>query len=78
MIREAKWIWPTKEFSKGQRAIFRFTAEVEADCNDAELLIGCETKYWLFVNGIAAVFDGGLFRESLPGCGYFDRVASKE
>ena len=32
-----------------------------------------DTKYWLFINGKMAVFEGGLFRESLPGCGYADR-----
>ncbi len=40
----------------------------------ADVLIGVDTKYWMNVNGSLAVCEGGLFRESLHGCGYADRV----
>ncbi|MBO5294614.1 MAG: hypothetical protein J6B71_05150 [Clostridia bacterium] len=74
MFQRAKWIWPTDQFEKNQRAEFLFTAEVSEPLPSVILHIGCETKYWLFVNEELAVFDGGLFRESLPECGYYDRV----
>jgi len=74
MFEQAKWIWPTCEFVKNQRANFIFTANVENITAPIIVNIGCETKYWLFVNGELVVFDGGLFRESLPGCGYYDSV----
>lgn len=76
MFGEAKWIWPEAVCAKNQRANFFFEADYSSLLNDrrVELLVGCETKYWLFVNQRLAVLDGGLFRESLRGCGYFDRV----
>ena len=74
MFEQAKWIWPESESEKNQRAHFFFDVTLTSVPCKAEVLIGCETKYWLFVNGQLAVFDGGLFRESQPGCGYFDKV----
>ena len=74
MLRHQKWIWPTPDSAPNQRADFFFDFDLTARPASAEVAIGCETKYWLFVNGELAVFDGGLFRESTPGCGYFDRV----
>ncbi|MBQ9481195.1 MAG: hypothetical protein IJU84_03435, partial [Clostridia bacterium] len=74
MFEKAKWIWISKESVPNERAEFFFTAQVSDTPKDVVVRIGCETKYNLFVNGVLAVFDGGLFRESLPGCGYFDET----
>jgi len=74
MLHHAKWIWPSKEPVKNQRADFLFTKDLAEIPPEAIVQIGCETKYWLFVNDTMVVFDGGLFRESLPGCGYYDEV----
>lgn len=75
MFERSKWIWPEQRSAKNQRAHFFFTAALDAPPRERVcLLIGCETKYWLFVNGRLAVFDGGLLRESLPGGGYYDEV----
>lgn len=74
MLNKAKWIWTDSDFQPNKRANFFFETELTQVPNTVELEIGCETKYWLFVNGELVVFDGGLFRESMPGCGYFDRV----
>ncbi len=74
MFGKAKWIWPTEASVPNQRANFFFEAEVDTLPARVEAWIGCETKYWLFVNGELVVFDGGLFRESTPGNGYFDTV----
>lgn len=74
MFGNAKWVWPTRNFAKNQRANFFFEANISPLPEKVTLTIGCETKYWLFVNGVLAVFDGGLFRESLPGYGYYDSV----
>ncbi len=73
-LQRAAWIWPSAESVRNQRANFFFEAEVPARPETAEVCIGCETRYWLFVNGELAVFEGGLFRESTPGCGYCDVV----
>ena len=74
MFTTAKWIWPDLDFSENRRANFFFSVTLDTVPEQAILHIGCETKYWLFVNGVLTVFDGGLFRESLPGCGYYDSV----
>ena len=73
-LQNAAWIWPSAEFTRNQRANFFFEVEINALPDTAEACIGCETRYWLFVNGELAVFEGGLFRESAPGCGYYDTV----
>lgn len=36
--------------------------------------IACDSKYWLWVNGTLAVFEGGLKRGPAPGEGYYDEV----
>ena len=74
MFDKARWIWTSNYSRTNERANFFFDLEVAHIPKTAELLIGCETKYWLFVNGEAAVFDGGLFRESSLGNGYYDSI----
>ena len=74
MFQNAKWIWTAKQSATNQRAYFFFDAQLDSVPNSALLHVGCETKYWLWVNGTLAVYDGGLFRESLPGCGWYDTV----
>lgn len=74
MFTHAKWIWPDDNFTPNTRADFLFTANLDELPAKAVAHIGCETKYWLFVNRQLVVFDGGLFRESRHGCGYFDAV----
>lgn len=73
MFGNSKWIW-SKEQHKNQRVHFFFDKYINEIPQKAELHVGCETKYWLFVNGKCAVFDGGLFRESSVGNGYYDTV----
>ena len=73
-LQKAVWIWPTHEYTRNSRANFFFEAEVDAIPSSAVAEISCETRYWLFVNGELVVFEGGLFRESSPGNGYFDTV----
>ena len=73
-LTKAAWIWPTSEFSRNQRANFFFETEIETLPATAPVAVGCETRYWLFVNGELVVLEGGLFRESRTGCGYYDTV----
>jgi len=74
MLKNAKWIWPSASFEKNQRANFLFKTNNTKTPEKVTLYIGCETKYRLFVNGELVVHDGGLFRESASGCGYYDTV----
>lgn len=70
----ADWIWADHNDQKNDWVAFRKRFSVTEVPEQAELLISVDTKYWLYVNGRLAVNEGGLFRESLPGCGYADRV----
>lgn len=74
MFKNTKWIWSSESFEKNQRANFLFKKQITEIPEKINLYIGCETKYRLFVNGEMVVHDGGLFRESAPGCGYYDTV----
>ena len=74
MFENSDWIWCPEPFKAGQIVDFFFSVTLEGITSQAILNIGCETKYCLFVNGELTVFDGGLFRESLPGCGYYDKA----
>ncbi len=40
----------------------------------AHALISAETRYHMWINSREVVRDGGLFRESRPGCGWADKV----
>lgn len=70
----AKWIWTGDNTSKNQKVIFRKKLELSKVPESACAFVSCETKYWLWINGKMVVFEGGVFRESLPGCGYAEKV----
>ncbi len=74
MFKKSKWIWAGKSEEANKRVNFRCRFFLKEVPSAAILKTGSETKYWLFVNGQLAVFDGGLFRESKPGCGYYDET----
>lgn len=70
----AKWIWTEDNLSKDQKVVFRRKFSVSAVPEKAEAYIACDTKFWLWLNGKMVVFEGGVFRESRPGCGYGEKV----
>ncbi len=74
MFKRSEWIWADAGLRPNDRVNFIDEFICESIPSKVCLKIATETKYWLFINGELAVFDGGLFRESLPGQGYFDEV----
>lgn len=74
MFENSEWIWIGDSKRINDRVNFRKVFYLENVPERAVIKIGCETKYWLFVNGMPAIYDGGLFRESIPGCGYYDEA----
>lgn len=72
---KAKWIWHNKYKSK-KNAWLCFNKKINIE-KTPELLIAkiaAENKYWLYVNGICVVREGGLKRGPTPtGC-YYDEV----
>ena len=53
-----------------------FQKKVDIDAVPATLpaKIAADSKYWLWINGEMAVFEGGLKRGPAPGDGYYDSV----
>ena len=70
---QAEWIWEKENTIPNDTVVFRKTFMLNKVPDTAISYAAADTKYWLFINGKMAVFEGGLFRESLPGCGYADR-----
>lgn len=73
MFENSKWIW-TKNNNKANDWV-RFCIDFKTEEIKKSIFnIAAETKYYLYVNGVLTVFDGGLFRESTTGNGYYDSV----
>ena len=70
----AKWIWGKDNKSGNQKLVIRKKFNVETIPNVAEAFVACDTKFWLWVNSTLVVYEGGVFRESLNGSGYAEKV----
>lgn len=73
-FKNARYIWGEDNKTPDQKIVFRYTAELEEVPETAECLISCDTKFWLWINGKEAVWEGGVFRESVPGCGWAEKI----
>ena len=73
-FNEAKWIWTKDNLAADQKIVVRKTFVVDDVPVSAKAYIACDTKFWLWINGKPVVYEGGVFRESLPGCGYAEEV----
>ncbi len=68
----AKWIWAEDNRQKNDFVAFRKEFFLHQIPDRVIFAVAAETKYWMYINGRLAVFEGGLFRESTPGNGYAD------
>lgn len=66
-------IWD-KEKQQNRWMCFRKTFTLLEVPEHVTVAIAVDSKYWLYINEKMVVFDGGINRESLPGCGYFDEI----
>ena len=66
------WMWADAEKRPNQWAMFR--ANWHYNGENAVVWMAADTKYYLYVNGELAVFEGGLNRGPVPGGTYADRV----
>ena len=73
-FQNAKWIWGKDNKSADQKLVVRKKFYVENVPDVAEAHIACDTKFWLWVNSALVVYEGGVFRESINGCGYAEKV----
>jgi len=74
----ANWIWQKQNSIPNDKVVFRKTINVNELVTSAITYISVDTKYWLYINGKLVIFEGGLFRESLSGCGYVDKIDISE
>ncbi|MDD6204730.1 MAG: alpha-L-rhamnosidase N-terminal domain-containing protein, partial [Firmicutes bacterium] len=72
-LKGASWIWEDNT-SPDRWLLLRKKFSLDAVPEAAEAYIAAETKYYLYINGRLAVFEGGLNRGPAPGCGYYDVV----
>ena len=71
---KARWIWASENTVPDCKLVIRHHFELDEVPSEAEAFIAAETKYWLWINGKTVVFEGGVFRESKPGCGWADKL----
>lgn len=76
-VPKAKWIWCENNKQKDDKVLFYHTFEISQLPDSCPCYLAVDTKYWLFINKQLVIFEGGLFRESLPGCGYADHIDLK-
>ncbi len=71
----ARWISKSQSNS-GSNEWIAFRKRVKLDKVPQRLpaRIAADTKYWLWINGELAVYEGGLKRGPAPGDGYVDTV----
>ena len=73
----AGWIWQASDGPKNAWMCFRKTVDLNAIPGRATARVAVDSKYWLWVNGKLAVFEGGLNRGPTPTGGYYDVVDLK-
>ena len=71
---DAKVIWHGQTPQPNDWALLYREFLLDAVPEHVETVVAVDTKYWLHVNGVTVVHEGGLNRESLPEMGYCDVV----
>lgn len=71
---KAFWIWAEGACRPNDWVLFRKEVDFADVQGEVLLHVATDTKYTLWINGTLVVMDGGLFRESTPGNGYYDPV----
>jgi hypothetical protein len=71
---KANYIWSEDNHSLNQHILIYKKIHLHTVLASVPEIIAVNTKYWLYINGNQAVFEGGLFRESMPDCGHVDYI----
>ncbi len=69
-----QWIQPVEPVQGGEWACFRTTIDLARPVLAPRLLVACESKYWLWIDGQMQVFEGQLKRGPTPVDSYYDDV----
>ncbi len=70
---QAKWIWDDTNV-QNEWKIFRKTFDVASRPDKVTACISAESRYWLYINGKCAVFEGSLKRGINLEDGFYDEV----
>lgn len=70
----SKWIWTADTETKNVWVRFRKTFDLTTVPTKAVTKISAESRYFLYVNGELAVYDGGLKRGNFREGGYYDEI----
>ena len=71
----AHWIWTAGDPAKENTwATFRYSFELDSVPEKLIASVSADSRYWLYVNGALAVYEGGLKRGPDGGSGYYDSV----
>lgn len=72
---KAKWIWDNSDTGENNVWMcFRKEFELSTLPEALHACISAESKYWLYINGNTAVFEGGVKRGPSADSGYYDTV----
>ncbi len=71
----AKYVWDSSDGSEENVWMcFRKTVDLTSVPESLTAYISADSKYWLYINGETAVFEGGAKRGPTPDGSYFDSV----
>jgi len=73
----AKWIWQQADGPQNTWVCFRKQFNLSSVPSTVTANIGCDTKYWLWINGTMAVFEGSQFRGPSPGNTWYEEIDIK-
>ena len=72
---KAKWIWDKENLTE-KNVWMCFNKKINIDKLPKELIahISADSKYWLYINGEAVVYEGSLKRGPAKNSGYYDSI----
>ena len=62
MNSNTKWIWKNGENNENIWMNFVKKFDLASTVQTAGVKIAVDSKYWLYINGVLAVFEGGIKR----------------
>lgn len=78
MSSSAKWIWKNGENDANTWMNFVKKFHLTAVPQSAAAKIAVDSKYWLYINGVQAVFEGGVKRGPTRNSTYYDELDISE
>lgn len=74
MDNNTKWIWKNGEDNENTWLNFVKKFELPGIPQAAAVQIAVDSKYWLYINGVLAVFEGGVKRGPTKNSTYYDEI----